>query len=148
MRFFRCGNQKYCFEGSCVSKSLGEINALRRQYAGESQLEVVTLPAPKPEAKAQWSEWTSWSECQSRCILNSKGAQVHLVADLLQLTITTRLFIVSFDHQYRRRHCIVPNDASYENSYCRGIKSETKICDFKCRAMQLNDQFASNSCRY
>ena len=81
-----------------MSKSLGEINALRRQYAGESQLEVVTLPAPKPEAKAQWSEWTSWSECQSRCILNSKGAQVHLVADLLQLTITTRLFIVSFDH--------------------------------------------------
>ena len=49
--------------------------------------------------------------------------------------------------QYRRRTCIVPNDASYSNSYCHGYKSETKICDFKCRGMRLIDGFASGACR-
>ena len=138
----------YCFEGRCIHKSIEEINRFRREHAGISQQEVilrqktsklldrntwrlwhlhwqvVTIPPPKPEAKAHWSEWSSWSNCESSCIVGAKGAQ------------------------YRRRTCIVPNDASYSNSYCRGIKSETKICDFKCRGMRLIDGFASGACRY
>ena len=113
----RCGNDMYCFEGRCIHKSIEEINRFRREHAGISQQEVilkkktmqafrqkylmlghlhwqvVTIPAPKPEAKAHWSEWSSWSSCESSCIVGAKGAQVinELLHCLLRLYMLLKI---------------------------------------------------------
>ena len=158
----------YCFEGRCIHKSIEEINRFRREHAGISQQEVILkknyasfwteIPDARTFALAGCDD--SSPETRGQSSLVGMEQLVKLWVKLYRwcqrssgnqwapTLLTATLYVIeNSTFQYRRRACIVPNDASYSNSYCRGFKSETKICDFKCRGMRLIDGFASGACR-
>ena len=118
-----CGTDQYCRGGECVYMSRSQVEAYRRGHASGSSTPR-PLPPPAPQATAKYSEWSTWSACQSECILRGKGAR------------------------NRTRTCVVPRSVnSQQHSTCQGPSSETQICEYNCKAVKRVESFATNACQ-
>lgn len=122
-----CGKDHYCIKSECVRMSPQDLRQIQNQHQ-----QVESLPPPPKEetglnGQAQWGEWSPWTDCQSDCILKSKGIR------------------------NRYRSCRYPSgeDAPRDlaKAICPGSNTDVQLCDGNCRAFKTAESFAQNACQ-